>query len=169
MKSCFKCGEHKPLDEFYKHSKMADGRLGKCKECTKLDVARHRAENSERINADKRRKSNTPEHRARNRKNYRKRISTPEGRAREWERARKYRNGTKRAAHIILGNAINGGKVVKPSKCSKCGAGGVIDGHHENYFEPLVVIWLCKLCHGARHREINEAIRNGEDWSDRGF
>ena len=45
MKICFKCNTKKELKDFYKHSKMKDGHLNKCKECNKKDVQNNYAKN----------------------------------------------------------------------------------------------------------------------------
>lgn len=34
-KTCNRCGKEKPVDEFYRHPAMSDGRLNQCKECKK--------------------------------------------------------------------------------------------------------------------------------------
>lgn len=43
-KICFKCQVTKPLSDYYKHSKMGDGHLNKCKSCTKNDAKKREAE-----------------------------------------------------------------------------------------------------------------------------
>lgn len=49
LKKCFKCKHVKPLIEFYKHPRMGDGYLGKCKSCTKNDANKQRIDNLEII------------------------------------------------------------------------------------------------------------------------
>jgi hypothetical protein len=44
------------------------------------------------------------------------------------------------------------GEVVKPNLCSKCKETGLeIQGHHPDYSEPDLVIWLCRACHHDLH------------------
>jgi hypothetical protein len=41
-KVCFKCKVEQPIECFYRHPRMTDGHLGKCKACTKNDVHTNR-------------------------------------------------------------------------------------------------------------------------------
>lgn len=51
--------------------------------------------------------------------------------------------------------AIKSGVLHRPSKCSKCGIEGKVQGHHEDYSKPLEVTWLCIKCHRNLHKKPN--------------
>lgn len=56
MKQCIRCDVVKPITEFYKHKKMGDGHLNKCKDCTKSDTLKRYQRlmsNPEGMNAEK--------------------------------------------------------------------------------------------------------------------
>ena len=132
-KVCFKCKEEKPRSEFYPHKRMADGLLGKCKECTKRDVREDRRYSPNARAYDKRRYTEDPE---------RKRKLA------EGVKRRRRENPKKTKARNAVHNAVRDGRLIKPPHCSRCGIRGVkIEGHHEDYSKPLEVRWLCTLCH----------------------
>ena len=136
MKACFKCGEVKPLTEFYKHDRMGDGHLNKCKECTKKDVRTNRIVSENAREYDRRRYRDDPERRA-----YTASV------AKRWME----NNPEKYVAHYTLTNAVRDGRKEKLDRCEICGRSGKIHGHHEDYSKPLEVMWLCPQCHNGRH------------------
>jgi hypothetical protein len=137
-KECFKCKAVKPLIEFYKHSKMADGHINKCKECTKNDVHLNRTQNLEKYRAYDRERSKNPE---------RIRVNTEINKAWRAEDRRRV------SAHNAVLRAIKAEKLVR-LPCVRCGEKKSV-AHHEDYDKPLDVVWLCQPCHKQRHKEIN--------------
>lgn len=156
-KICFKCNEHKPLTEFYKHSEMADGHLNKCKSCTKKDTKKNTLKNHDYyIEYDKSR-ANLP-HRVEARLKY---SQTEQGKLSIRKSKEKWSevNVIKRGAIQIVNNAVRDGKLIKEHKCQSCGVEGVrIHGHHDDYAYPLSVRWLCSKCHCKWHKENGSAI-----------
>lgn len=134
-KRCFKCGEVKPIDSYYRHPQMLDGHLNKCIECTRKDVREHREKNLDRFREYDRERYR--------RFDYRKEQvnSLAEKRPRQVSAAR------------TLGNAVKSGRVQKAEACWHCGATEQIEGHHVHYDLPLDVVWLCRSCHCKAHRE----------------
>lgn len=161
-KICFKCNVKKPLSAFYKHLRMADGHLNKCKECTKKDAIETRNSNLEYYQKYDRQRSNLPK-----RKFLRKKVAekwkkdpTLKKRRNELKNIWQQRNVIKRAAHIITGNAIRSGQLVR-GLCEICGKKKA-DAHHEDYTKPLDVIWLCKKHHSELHKQKREEERNAK-------
>lgn len=134
-KQCFKCGEVKPISGFYRHPKMADGHLNKCKDCTKKDVRSHRIDSAESVRAYDRERAKRPEAVAR-RKSYAERYQQD--------------HRERRAAHYKVNNAVRDGKLAK-RPCAFCGAADNLEAHHHDYSRPLDVTWLCTPCHRRFH------------------
>lgn len=136
-KVCFKCGTQQPLTEFYRHSKMADGHLNKCKSCTKRDVSENRLKNIESIREYDRRRASLP---------HRKKLSIELQRI--WRRLDKRKDH----CHNKLARAVRKG-LIDRLPCVVCGAKRT-QAHHESYDRPLDVVWYCAAHHAARHRQM---------------
>lgn len=139
MKSCFKCGVEKPLSEFYKHSKMLDGHLNKCKSCTKADVHANRL-----LKID-----------------YYREYDRERGARQDADYLRGYRATypKKYAAHQAVSKAVKAGVLV-PQSCECCGESEHVHAHHDDYARQLDIRWLCTPCHKKWHVENGEG-RNG--------
>ena len=60
-------------------------------------------------------------------------------------------------AHNALNYAVLHNEIQKPDCCSVClkkTEKRNLIGHHEDYSKPLVVVWVCRLCHYNKHHEI---------------
>lgn len=136
MKRCRTCNETKPLVEFYRHEKMADGFLNNCKVCVKARIRLHRLSHESARVYD------------------RVRAKTPERRALAALNQKKYREKNEAAykAQTALNNALRDGKISR-EPCSICGTDSHVHGHHRDYANPLNVTWLCAKCHARIHAQ----------------
>lgn len=145
--TCKLCGATSDTAEFYK------GVNCRCKECHKQQVRLNRREKSEQYRLYEKMRFKRDAYRSEANKAYAK---TPQGKAAH-AAAVKRRNRLspeKRAANVILGNAVRDGRIIKPAECSRCGDTPPrrhLHGHHADYSKPLDVEWICVACHGQEH------------------
>lgn len=138
-KTCFKCGKTLPLEMFYRHPRMKDGRLGKCKECNKLDTRENYALRRKQYSDYDKKRYQTPKRKAWLRKaNVRWRKKYP----------------AKHKAQSKVSNAIRNGKLIREN-CFYCG-NPKSQGHHDDYSKPLDVRWVCFKCH--REKEHDQVV-----------
>lgn len=135
-KTCFKCGEEKPIEDFYRHPRMADGHMGKCKECARADVRENRSKRRSQYAAYERQRFNDPGRKAR---------------MLEAQRRRRAKHPEKDRARQALSNAIRDGKLER-GVCEVCGEQA--EAHHENYSRALEVRWLCFQHHREEHGQV---------------
>lgn len=132
MKKCFKCGEEKELSEFYKHKKMADGHLNKCKQCTKKDANNYQNGINRNKYLEYQRSKPKTEHSLEVTKSWSKRFPQ------------------RKLAQNAVSIAVRSGKLIK-LHCFVCGKKA--EAHHPDYDRPLDVIWLCPSHHKQLHAE----------------
>ena len=118
VKKCFKCGEVKPLTEFYAHPETADGYLNKCKACARKDTRNHELMSPASV--------------------LESRIKTckkkPTG-----VNARRVVEAALNAGELTRPDHCSG--------CGCDNLEHRIEAHHCDYTRPMDVIWLCTPCH----------------------
>lgn len=126
---CARCKLDKSSDDFYKNNRSY------CKRCMSSKASEWRLKNPERFQAIR------EKHKEKAKIRYKK-----------WYKENgRGRNSLQQAAHYLVFMAIKEGVLTRPSTCAKCGRGKRIEAHHENYYKPLDVIWLCNRCHRKLH------------------
>jgi hypothetical protein len=148
---CRTCGESKPRDEFY--TQKNGTRFHDCKPCWRTKTKANRAGKIGYYREYDRNRNDDPD-RVVARNLYRKRNPRGSDAA---KKAYYQRNKEKKRANVIVKRALERGDLIR-QPCERCGNLDV-EAHHEDYSEPLVIVWLCPKHHGARHRELNEERR----------
>ena len=139
VKTCFKCQVEQPITEFYRHARMSDGHLNKCKTCARRDVAENYRARRSYYQEYERQRFQREERKAQ---------------AKASRRRRRQRHPEKERARLKTRRAIARG-ILQRQPCEVCGDTQV-QAHHVDYSQPLQVQWLCFKHHRQQHGQIME-------------
>ena len=148
-KICIRCGLLKPIvEDYYKHAQMKDGHLSVCKSCVKDRVGKREKalrETTEFVVSE----------RERGREKYH-RLYKGNGQTGSTEAKAKYikDNPLRRYANNMVASALKSGRLEK-KPCEVCDDPRV-HGHHDDYYKPLEVRWLCTKHHHEHHVKLRE-------------
>jgi len=150
-KVCTKCGQSKPLGEFYVDPRYRFGVRSRCKVCLAAENRDYDRRHPEVMRASSMRylQKDPDGFRERARQKYAANVEAVRAKVRE----RKLAEPEKWRARNAVSNGLRDGRILKPDECSVCGRSDLrIEAHHEDYMRPLDVTWLCSACHGETWR-----------------
>lgn len=151
MKACIKCGEIKPIEEFYKNIRIIGGRLNSCKKCCYAYSIVSR--NAQRRRELDRERNSKPERKKSLKESSSKRKVSNTEKVIRWNNS----NPEKAKAHREVTLAIRNFRLLK----RPCWCGDIkVEAHHEDYSKPLEVIWLCVKHHKAEHNKMRDMQHN---------
>ena len=122
MKHCSQCHELKPIEEFGIRRRSLDGRQAWCLDCHR-EYQRQYARDHRDL-----------------------------ARHRESQRRYRQKHWVKQRAHGLVRKAVLRCHLIVPIWCQRCHCVTELEAHHDDYYEPLKVEWLCSTCHGLTHR-----------------
>ncbi len=160
-KRCSRCGQEKPLDQFWVRNGVPDGRSYDCKECCHKRKRKHYVKNRETelvrsaANEEKRCLLD-PVYREKRRK---WRISSELKRKARLIYIAKFPERIR--AQQLVQYAVRCGKLLRPDCCARCGKECKPEGSHDDYSKPYNVEWLCKECHFIKDEPMRRARKKG--------
>lgn len=137
MKRCYRCKEVKPPTKFYKDKTGTNGLSDKCKNCAAIYYR-------------EKRKRHRESYKEKDRRYYQRHKKEILLKRQEWYRKNKH----KRNAHEAVQKALYEGTIKRIDICEGCMSEPSVHAHHEDYNEPLKVIWLCRSCHMLKHQSL---------------
>jgi len=150
-RTCRKCLNEQPIDEFYRHPGGAGGRKNTCRTCF-LAAAKARSQVPEVRRARSVYLSDT----GKGSEYSRRYANTDKGRARLENSRAKQRESGKRRAYRAVDHAIAMGRLARTGVCSCCGVTAKTHMHHHagyNEANWLNVIEVCHNCHAKEHQQ----------------
>ena len=150
-KPCICCRKELPISAYYRHPRMADGHLNKCKACVIAYQAKRLAA---RVATLEGRMAERDRGREKYHRLYR---GKPRNEGPRREAMRRYRARAtalgKTKARSATARAIRNCELTR-LPCRDCG-NKRSEAHHPDYTKPLEVIWLCRRCHAKVHRKVD--------------
>jgi hypothetical protein len=159
-RTCKLCQIEKSVDEFRKRTKTAYSTM--CRACEASESRAYYQANKDKILASEGRKvklkerylekRDTPEYREYRRQLYYRRRDEILAKNKGKKTIRlKPRANYKENCKALFLKAVKKG-IIQRQPCSECGSLKA-EGHHNDYYKPLEVTWLCRWCHAKLRRK----------------